>query len=293
MKKVGLVLSGGGERGWIQLGMIEVLEKEKIPFDIITGSSVGGLIGLALASNFTAKEIITKVDVIKDKDIKRTTSDNYSIYDPSAAFEKAKKIFGDKNIEDLPKKFAVVAVDFLTGEEVVIDKGPAWNAVKATSAIPAIFPPVEYEGKLLIDGGILNILPVDVAYKIGADITIGLDVSGFGAGAKFSPKQGKLNPVVKRLIKTTKNPYIAAIAKRGYLFESLYQSARIMSARIRNEKLARYPPTLLLEAYHPPKEPTSLNIFDKKLKKNMLDIGRDIAMSEIEKIKQLLEMVKG
>ncbi len=288
-KKIGLVLSGGGQGGWVQLGALQVLEENKIPFDIIVGTSVGGLIGWGLATGLTVKKLIKKSDIIREQDFKGTSSDPYSIYDPSVAFKKLEKLLGDKNIEDLPKKFAVTAVDLWTGEEIIINKGSAVKAVKATTCIPTVFPPVKFDGRLLVDGGVLNVLPVDVAYSMGAEVTIAIDVSNFGKSV-FDLKK-TLNPAAKRIIETTKNPLLAAILKKNYLFESLYETVRIMGNRIRNERLTKTPPTVLLEEYFVP-DYSLIAIDDTKQRKKLMDIGRKDAKQSIAKIKEALVLTE-
>lgn len=292
-RKVALVLSGGGAQGgWVHLGAVQVLEKEKVPFDIIVGTSVGGIIGWGLASGFSVKKLIEKADIITQKDVKKISGDIYAIFDPSAAFEKMKKIYGDKNIEDLPKKFAVTAVDLLTGEEIVLDKGRAVDAIKATTSIPGIFPPVEINGRLLVDGGVLNVLPVDVAYKMGATITIAIDVSSFGRSRYNLREKKGLHPLTKRLIKTTRNAYLSALVKRSYLFESMFESVRIMGNRLRNEKLARNPPTALIEGYFRSADITSLTVDDKKERERLVEVGKQAALNQTDKIKDALALTE-
>jgi NTE family protein len=91
---------------------------------------------------------------------------------------------GEKNIEDLAIPFAAIACDIATGERIVLDKGPLTPAVRASSAFPAVFPPVEIDGRLLIDGGIIDNLPVEQVREMGAKFTIGSDVSKRGRKSK-------------------------------------------------------------------------------------------------------------
>ena len=290
-KKIGLVLSGGGERGWIQLGALKVLEKEKVPYDIIVGASIGGVVGWGVASGYTVNQLIKKADTLKENDVKKISNDPYAIFDPSSAFEKLKKMFGDKKFESLSKKFAVIAVDLQTGEEVILDSGKIINAIRATTSVPGLFAPVKVDGRLLIDGGILNVLPVDVANSMVAAVTIAIDVSEFGK-RQYTQKPGKLGELSKRLIGTTRNPYLAALLKRSFLFESLYQSARIMASRIREEKLARSPPTVLIEAYYPPLDSFGLAVDDKKHKKKLMELGEEVATKQLEKVRVAVETAK-
>ena len=177
--RVGLVLSGGASRGFAHVGVIKVLEEEGIPIDIIVGTSSGSLTGALYAYYADADTLERQARKITVEDIF-----DFSIMNISRGVVKGERIlrFIDSNIrvksiENLKIPFAAVATDLYTGRRVVFKNGSIATAVRASSSIPGIFVPVTIGGKLLVDGGVVDNLPIDVARSMGADIVIAVDVS--------------------------------------------------------------------------------------------------------------------
>ncbi len=179
--KIALVLGGGAARGFAHVGVIRVLEQEKIPIDMIVGTSVGSLIGAIYANDLNSFELEwTAFSLEKDNVL------DYALLSTITGLGPVK---GDKledfvknrvpvaNIENLKLPFAAVATDLNRGTRVVIDHGPVARAVRASSAIPGVFNPVEHQGRLLVDGGVVDNIPIDVAKEKGADIVIAVDIS--------------------------------------------------------------------------------------------------------------------
>lgn len=177
--KIGLVLSAGAHKGMAHIGVIKCLEKNKIPIDCIVGTSVGALIGGGYASGVPIKKMeeigfsVGYRGFLKLLDPTR----------PSIALIKGDKIQGfisknlaQKNIEDFKIPFACVATDILTGEKVVFRKGDAATAIRASMSAPVLFKPIAYEDTFLIDGGVVDPLPVEEVIKMGADIIVAVDV---------------------------------------------------------------------------------------------------------------------
>jgi len=178
--RIALVLGGGAARGFAHIGVIRVLEQEKIPIDLIVGTSVGSLIGAIYAYDKNSFELEwTAFALDRDKIV------DYGILNAFTGMGVAK---GDKleefvkskvmvaNIEDLKIPFAAVATDLNRGTRVILDKGPVAKAVRASSAIPGVFPPVSLQGKMLVDGGVVDSIPVSAAREMGADIIIAVDI---------------------------------------------------------------------------------------------------------------------
>jgi len=179
--KIALVLGGGAARGFAHVGVIRALEQEKIPIDMIVGTSVGSLIGAIYASDMNSFELEwTAFSLEKDSLF------DYGIMNAFTGMGMAK---GDKleefvktkiptaNIENLKLPFAAVATDLNRGTRVVLDKGSVAKAVHASSAIPGVFNPVDHQGRLLVDGGVMDNIPIAVAREKGADIVIAVDIS--------------------------------------------------------------------------------------------------------------------
>lgn len=181
MPKIALVLGGGSARGFAHVGVIRVLEQEKIPIDLIVGTSVGSLIGAIYAYDFNSFELewsafTLERDSVFDYDL-RTVLTGMGAAKGEKLEEFVKIKVPIANIEDLKVPFAAVATDLNRGTRVVLDRGPVARAVRASCAIPGVFPPVSHQGSLLVDGGVLDNLPVSAARDRGADIVIAVDIS--------------------------------------------------------------------------------------------------------------------
>ncbi len=175
----GLTLGGGGARALAHVGLLKVLEKNKIQFDFISGSSMGAVIGALLARGESAANI--------ESFVKKYFGGLDTPFDPTLpliSFYKGKKmknmlreIFGDERIEDSKIPFVTSAIDLHAGEEYIFDKGPFWEALLCTMSLPGVFPPVFMGDRLLIDGGVLNNVPDDLIRRKGADKILSVNVS--------------------------------------------------------------------------------------------------------------------
>jgi len=210
--KIGLVLSGGGARGAAHIGVIRRLEELRIPIDYIAGTSMGSIIGGMYASGMSLDEIETTMAGIdwagsfkdetqrKDRTFRRKLDDKLYLFKlqpglsddgeiklPTGALHGQKidlimskitlPVAGIQNFDELPIPYRAVASDMVTGEAVVIDRGNLAKAMRASMNIPSAFAPLKFEDKLLVDGGIANNLPINVARDMGADIVIAVDIS--------------------------------------------------------------------------------------------------------------------
>jgi len=177
--KIGLALSGGAAKGLAHIGVIKALEESGIKIDYIAGSSMGALIGAAYASGIpidTVAKIATNVDW-------KTTSKLLFPGFHSSGLVKGNKvkdffytIYGDKKIENLPIPFSATAADISTGSLYIINKGNLLEAVRASTSVPVIFTPVKYQDKFLVDGGLVDPIPIDIVREMGADFVIAVHV---------------------------------------------------------------------------------------------------------------------
>ena len=186
--KVALVLSGGAARGFAHVGVIRVLEREKIPLDLIVGTSVGSLVGAIYADKKNSFELEWVAFALEERDLF-----DYTFISPTQGFVRGERLedfvlkkLSAREIEQLKLPFVAVATDLQNGEVVVLQSGSVARAVRASSAIPGIFIPVAYQGRLLVDGGVLNNVPVDVARKMGAEVVIAVDLGGARKSAPVS-----------------------------------------------------------------------------------------------------------
>jgi NTE family protein len=179
--RIALVLGGGAARGFAHIGVIRVLEQERIPVDLVVGTSVGSLIGAIYASERDSFELewtafqLQQDDLFDFRLVNAVVGMGYAKGEKLEAFMKAK--VKQETIEQLKVPFAAVATDLNWGERVVMDRGSIARAVRASSAIPGIFEPVAHLGKILVDGGVIDNIPIDVAREKGADVVIAVDIS--------------------------------------------------------------------------------------------------------------------
>lgn len=175
--KVGLALGSGGVRGYAHIGVLKVLEEYKIPIDYVAGSSMGSIVGVLYANRINLDHLARLAAYLKGKHLF-----DYSV--PRLGFIKGERIremirllTHRKKLEELEIPISVVATDLTHGERYVFREGPADEAVRASIAIPGVFEPVEMGDKVLVDGGVVERVPVVTAREMGADLVIGVDVS--------------------------------------------------------------------------------------------------------------------
>ena len=176
--KIALVLSGGAGRGIGHIGAIKAFEKLGIEFDMVVGTSAGSAVGALYAYGFNANEMEQIVSQLKVSDIK--SSKAFFLPSSTKALEEtvSKVMGGEKVFSELKKPFVAVATNLKTGKEVRIGSGSVSRAVASSCAVPAYFKPVAWDDKVLVDGGLVNSVPIDVAKSMGADYVIAVDVNG-------------------------------------------------------------------------------------------------------------------
>ncbi|MCA9933830.1 MAG: patatin-like phospholipase family protein [Ardenticatenaceae bacterium] len=175
-KTTALVLSGGVVRGFSHLGVLMALENAQVPIDIVTGASVGTIIGAAYAAGMNADTIAGMAGQMNWQHLARPTLST----DGLLSFDRLEvwltRMFGHLHFEDLAVRFAAIATDMETGRPVVLDSGPLAPAIRASCSVPGVVEPKELNGRFLCDGGVSNNLPIDVARSMGAEYVIAVDV---------------------------------------------------------------------------------------------------------------------
>lgn len=286
MKTVSLVLGSGGARGVAHIGVIRWLEDNGYQIQSIAGCSAGAVVGgVYAAGKFDEFEAwiksIKRLDVINLLDIAWSRS----------GFVKGDKIIGalteivgNHNIEDLSIKFTAVAVDMTSEKEVWINSGDLFSAIRASISIPLFFTPYPYNGGLLIDGGVLNPVPIVPTFGDNTDITIAVNLDAQEASAAAPveqlPEQKQTNNGTTSRIQDA----IAALSKRLYrnssreadqpsqptadVFGLALQAFETMQGTIARQKLAAYPPDHLIEI---PRNACRMLEFDRA--EEMIELG--------------------
>jgi len=206
LPKVGLALGGGGARGFAEIGVLRVLEQEKIPISFVAGTSVGSLIGALYADTGRVLDAEFHAISVTEEDLFDYRA--FAVF--SGGFVKGERLLQflganlkSKSIEQMKIPYAAVAVDVATGRAVSFQRGSIAPAVHASCAIPGVFVPVEIGGRTYVDGGVVNPVPADVARSMGAEVVVAVSIP----------------PLVRSTVPT--NPVAVA-----------YQSVTIMSSEI-------------------------------------------------------------
>lgn len=177
MKRLSLVLGSGGLRGMAHIGVLKVLEEEKIPIHSIVGCSIGSLIGALYASGYSAQRLNRMTHHLRKREWLDLVVPRMGLFAGKKILTVMEVMTRQRKIEDTKIPLYIVATDLLSGQEVVLKEGSIAEAVRASTAVPGIFAPLAKEGKLYADGAIVNPIPVDVADRLGADVIVGVDLA--------------------------------------------------------------------------------------------------------------------
>jgi len=182
--RLGLALGGGAARGFAHIGVIKALENSGIVPDVITGTSVGAVVGSLYASGFDSFELQKIANQLEE-----SSFTDWAIFDRGFLKGEALERFinqqvSNKSIEQLKRRFGAVATDLAIGEMTVFTAGNTGTAVRASASIPGVFSPVSIRGREYVDGGLVSPVPVKAARQLGADIVIAVDISAKASGRK-------------------------------------------------------------------------------------------------------------
>lgn len=177
-RKIGLALGSGSARGWSHIGVIRVLERAGISPDIVCGTSIGALVGAVYAAGEIERfepwvRSLTWKSVLSLMDFKM----GGGLIEGGRLLDFFRSHYQDAGIAALGKAYACVATELYTGREVWLRDGPVIDAVRASIALPGLFTPAQHEGRLLVDGGLVNPVPVSLCRAMGAEIVIAVDLN--------------------------------------------------------------------------------------------------------------------
>ncbi len=254
-KNVSLVLSSGGARGVAHIGAIEELERQGYNITSIAGTSMGALVGGVYATGKLPeyKEWLSslgKLDVFKMIDLTFSTS---GLVKGDRIFNEMRKLVPDMNIEDLKIPFAAVATDIINKKEIVFTQGNLFEAIRASISIPSVFTPMQKDNLLLIDGGVINPMPVNRVKRSENDILVIVNVNAFIPDDKPNapePKEKKNGLMSSEILKGLQNKLAEIIPKNkkeklGY-FNLITETIGLMLFQISTLTLQNYQPDVLI-----------------------------------------------
>ena len=251
---IGLALGSGAARGWAHLGVLRALSDLNMRPDVICGTSIGALIGgFYLTGHLDALEDwacrLTKLRVIRyvDPGLRRN-----GLIAGNRLFNEMERYLGDVSIEDLPIPFATVATDLITGHEIWLTRGRLIDAIRASFSLPGLFEPVQIDGRWVIDGAIVNPVPISVCHAIGAQVIIAINLNsasprknGTHGGSGFDSLPRWAGTILRR---NGRNGEAAdglnAQDRAPSLLNVLASTLNIVQDRVTRSRLAAEPPDL-------------------------------------------------
>ena len=188
-KKIGLALSGGGARGFSHVGVLKVLVESGIPIDMIAGTSAGSIVGGCFAAGMSIDQIGAMSALIRYSSVMLPTIGMGGMFSNAPMGVLLAKNLPVKNIEDTGIPFAAIAFDLATSDMVVMKTGDLVTAIRASCSVPGVFAPVrDLEGRVLVDGGVVSPLPINIVREMGADIVIGVDLLASGSSFRVNSR---------------------------------------------------------------------------------------------------------
>jgi NTE family protein len=259
--KVGLALGAGAARGWAHIGIIRALEDLGVEIHVVAGCSIGAYVGSAYASG-KLNELETWANTLTEWQVFSLLGVGFKrggLASGQKVFDKHRDEFCAPSYEEMDKPFIAVATDLYSGKEVVFDKGEIKDSIRASCAIPALFPPIEHKGRWLVDGAVVNPVPVNQCRQLGADFVIAVNLS-----ADFRPQL--IQKYEKEHIASQKKTdELMGKASSGFMKQwfspqtrpnkktppgimgVMSSSLEILQARVTRSRLAGDPPDILIE----------------------------------------------
>ncbi|MCD6258839.1 MAG: patatin-like phospholipase family protein [Helicobacteraceae bacterium] len=248
-KTVSLVLGSGGARGLAHAGIIRCLEDHDYKIVSISGSSIGALIGGFYAAGKLDIYVdwlkgISTFEMLKLLDFKGSGG----LISGKKLMTKLEELVGDINIEDLDIKFTAIASDINVEKEIWINQGSLLKAIRASISLPLFFTPYEYKGKLLVDGGVLNPVPIAPSFHDDADITIAVNLSGESTQETLDVDEEDESSWMRSVTEYFKKLSLPEpLVSQNSMSLVANKSFETMQGSLARMKLAAYPPDVLLE----------------------------------------------
>jgi len=288
-KRVSLVLGSGGARGYAHIGVIEELEKNGYVIESISGSSMGALIGglYACEKLNEYKEWVLGLDILDIAKLLDFSFLSNGMIQGDKVFHKIQEMVGEVNIEDLPIKYTAVATDLVKQKEVWLQKGDLLDAIRASIAIPTIFTPKKVGNRLLIDGGVLNPLPIAPTISDDTDITIAINLNAYNAkkyDIKIPKKEIEKEYKIKEIffeLKQKAQSFFEKEKKSEFnemnMFGIVGKTIDIMQNSILECKMAGYSPDIMINIAN---DACDFYEFNKAFE--MIELGRVVTKDLIE-----------
>jgi NTE family protein len=303
--KLGLALGGGAARGWAHIGVLRALEEAGIRPDIIAGTSIGAVVGGCYAAG--------KLDEITEFAMELTPARVLALLDVHVGSglisgdrlgRRLAESLDDRAIEKLPIRFAAIATEFGTGHEIWLTRGSLSEALRASYALPGIFDPRRVGGRWLMDGALVNPVPVTAARALGAEVVLAVNLSGagYGRGTVIQDFGGESEPLpVSALPARVEVGLLSPVRQAASRMRGLFRRKRgtpgfaqvmidafnVTQDRITRARLAGDPPDVLASP-----NLSSIGLFDFHRATEAVAAGRDAVVRALPQLQEILELAQ-
>ena len=286
-KTLGITLGGGGARGLVHIGILDVLEKAGIQASCVTGTSMGAIIGAAYTLGMSPEKMKEKAMSFGKNKLTKLSNLNFfheSLIKADSIDKALHSIFQNHTFNDCKIPLRILATNIESGKPVILKEGYLKTALQASSAIPFIFSPVFYDGCVLVDGGLVNSMPIDTLQEFKPDVVMGVKINNFStrqeiAGDIFNHYYA---PRLRRFIKPLS--FHKQIGENiHFMIDIILRSLEISTGSKTNMLIKDVKPDLLLD----PDIQVGLLHFEKA--EELIEEGRRIMTAELPKLKKLLQ----
>lgn len=276
--RLGLVLGGGGARGGAHAAILSVLSEIGYQPDLIVGASMGALIASLAGTGLPPSKIIQALLAARFADLISLDRTGRGLVGSDRIESFLTNHLGDADLRDLKPKIAVMATDLVAREAVILDEGPAVQAVLASMAIPGLFPLVEWGGRELVDGGLLANVPTQAAYQLGAERLVAVDVGGGNWSTDVTLNNiGNFNAQLQRALY-----WLLSLSKREPAFETWLRSAMLTNDKLSEYHLQAFPPDILIRPEMP-----KVGLFTMEFLEDAVQAGTNAAQAMAPQIRKL------
>lgn len=290
-KEVSLVLGSGGARGYAHIGVIRWIEEHELKVSSVVGSSMGALVGGCYAAGKLDEYAdwacsIRKTDIMRLLDF---TLGKSGFVDGTRIMSVLREFVGERAIEDLPVRYTAVASDIAREKEVWLSSGSLFEAIRASIAMPLFFAPSKINGRTLLDGGILNPVPIAPSFADATDYTVAVNLNGPADESLLRPQQKKrdhtgddrrrsMRALVDGFLDQIQERFTSASSDGLTMLEIAQQTMDSMQGTIARIKLAAYPPDVIISI---PQGVAAIMEFDRA--NELIDLGYEAAEQQLSR----------
>jgi NTE family protein len=235
--RLGLVLGGGAH-----VGVMRVLEEIGYRPDVVVGASIGGIIAGLTGLGWSAGDLQRFSEEFDFDRLIHLDRSGAGLLSPEPLRSELQRIFGERDLRDLSPRVAVMGADIRTGQRVLLDQGPVVTALMATSAVPGLFPAVEWGDRLLVDGGIVSSVPTQAAYQLGANRVVAVNLGGGVSMALGLDELSRFSNQASRAFY-----WLLSLSRRQQAFDTLVAATSLSYHTLVQYELILYPPDVLLQ----------------------------------------------